>query len=84
MSLVLRRIVWSDGYSSTDDYMVIHDGRKIGRIYRMDSTARELWLWTQINWGPSHGPNGGVADTLDDAKATFRRAWDSYHARAAT
>ena len=24
---------------------------------------------------PSHGPNGGVADTLDEAKAAFRAAW---------
>jgi hypothetical protein len=24
---------------------------------------------------PSHGPNGGAADSLDDAKAAFRAAW---------
>jgi hypothetical protein len=26
---------------------------------------------------PSHGPNGGVADSLDEAKAAFRAAWDA-------
>jgi len=47
-----------------------------GRIYRMNSTGRELWRWTQSGmFQPSHGPNGGVADTLDDAKAAFRAAW---------
>jgi hypothetical protein len=40
------------------------------------STGRELWQWTQIDWGPSHGPNGGVADSLDEAKAAFRAAWE--------
>jgi hypothetical protein len=25
---------------------------------------------------PSHGPNGGVADSLDEAKAAFRAAWE--------
>jgi len=40
-----------------------------------------LWLWTQIGIrAPSHGPNGGVADTLDEAKAAFRRTWNGYGA----
>jgi hypothetical protein len=26
---------------------------------------------------PSHGPNGGVADSLDEAKAAFRAAGDA-------
>jgi len=25
--------------------------------------------------GPSDGPSGGVADSLDEAKAAFRAAW---------
>ena len=25
---------------------------------------------------PSHSPNGGVADSLDEAKAAFRAAWE--------
>jgi hypothetical protein len=51
--------------------------RTDGRIYRMNSTGRELWRWTQSGLAqPSHGPNGGVADTLDEAKAAFRAAWE--------
>ena len=26
--------------------------------------------------GPSPGPSGGAADTLDEAKAAFRPAWE--------
>jgi hypothetical protein len=38
--------------------------------------GRELWQRTQIDLrAPSHGPNGGVTDSLDEAKATFRMAW---------
>jgi hypothetical protein len=77
MSLALRRIVWSDGTSRADDYNIIHNGRIVGRMYRMNSTGRELWRWTQSGiFQPSHGPNGGVADTLHDAKAAFRAAWE--------
>jgi hypothetical protein len=54
---------------------VRHNGRTVGRILRLRSTSRELWQWTQIGWGPSHAPNGGVAHTLDEAKAAFRAAW---------
>jgi hypothetical protein len=26
---------------------------------------------------PTHGPNGGVANSLDEAKAAFRAAWEA-------
>jgi hypothetical protein len=40
--------VFADGERRPDDYEVRHDGRTVGRIYRMRSTGRELWHWTQI------------------------------------
>ena len=43
MTLALRR-------AAPDDYDVIQTGEIIGRILRMNSTAPELWLWTQIGW----------------------------------
>ena len=55
-----------------DDYEIRYEGRTVGRILRLRSTGRELWQWIQIDWGPSHGPNGGAADSLDAAKAAFR------------
>jgi hypothetical protein len=76
MTLALRRTVFLDGERRPDDYEVRHDGRTVGRIYRVRSTGRELWQWTWIGWGPSRGPNGGVADSLAEAKAAFRRAWE--------
>jgi hypothetical protein len=60
--------VFLDGARPPDDYEVRYAGQTVGRIYRMDSTGREMWHWTQIGGAPSHGPNGGVAD-LDEAKA---------------
>jgi hypothetical protein len=72
MTLALRRTVFLDGERRPDDYEVRHDGRTVGRILRLRSTGRELWHWTQIGWGPTHGPNGAVTDTLDEAKAAFR------------
>jgi hypothetical protein len=44
MSLTLRRIAWSDGTSRPDDYNIIHGDQIVGRMYRMNSTGRELWL----------------------------------------
>jgi hypothetical protein len=34
-------------------------------------------LRTRAPPSPSHGPNGGVADSLDEAKTVFRAAWDA-------
>jgi hypothetical protein len=45
---------------------------------RKRSTGRELWRWTQSGCGGSHGPNGGVTDSLDEAKAAFRATWDAH------
>jgi hypothetical protein len=77
MTLALPRTVFHDGERRPDDYEVRHDGQTIGRIYRMRSRGRELlWRWTQSGpVQPSLGVNGGVADTLDEAKTAFRAAW---------
>jgi hypothetical protein len=37
----------------------------------MLSNGRELWQWTQIGWGPSHGPNGGVVRNPLDAPPIY-------------
>ena len=51
MTLALRSTIWLDGENRADDYEVRSEGRTVGRILRMNSTARELWLWTQIGRG---------------------------------
>jgi hypothetical protein len=78
VNLTLRRAVWLDGENTPNDYTLFHDGQKVGRILRMNGSGRELWCWVQFGpRAPTHGPNGGVADTLEDAEAAFRRAWDA-------
>jgi hypothetical protein len=37
-------------------------------------TDRELWRWTLR----LHEPVGGLAGSLDEAKAAFQRAWEAH------
>jgi hypothetical protein len=67
------RFVWPDGSSRPDHFDVLNDGTVVGRMYRTNGIGREQWCWTQFGWY-SGGQNGGVADTLDEAKAAFRAA----------
>ena len=68
--LVLRRV-------GLDDYDVAHDGEIIGRIYRM-SGDEEVWRWMMLgSREPRDGPSGGLSYTFEEAKAAFRRAWDT-------
>ena len=43
----------------------------------VDSAARARGDRRISRRSPSHGPSGGVADSLDEAKAVFRAAWDA-------
>ena len=79
MTLVLRRIIWPDGESRRNDYNVIHEDSTVGRIHRLNSVETETWQWTQVGArAPTYGPNGGVTDSLQEAMAAFRRAWDAH------
>ena len=68
-TLILRRA----GESRPDEYSVIHEGQRVGRIYRMQSTDTELWYWTEIG---ARAPNSGLADTLEAAETAFHSAWE--------
>ena len=47
------------------------------RRFRMRSTGRELWRCdTERDFQPTHGPNGGVANRLDEAKCGIL-AWEA-------
>ena len=52
---------------------MFHEGQRVGRIYRMQSTDRELWYWAEIG---ARAPNSGLADTLEAAEAAFHSAWE--------
>jgi hypothetical protein len=76
-TFALRPIIWSDGYSRPDDYYIVHEGQIVGRICRMNNVAKDRWCWTRI--GPlatRHGSKGGIVNSLDEAKAAFRTAWE--------
>ena len=76
--LFLRRAIRLDSGSQRDDYNVIRKGQTVGRIYRMNSIESQTWRWTQSGpQVPIEGFNGGMADTLEDAKAAFRAAWNA-------
>jgi len=72
------------GYDAANDYDVMFQGRRVGRIWRHKYTNHpyEAWLW---HWywrnveGRADCPTGH-APTLESAMADFRKAWDSEHA----
>jgi len=55
----LKPIAWLDDTILPDDYDVIHEGETVERVDRIKAD-RELWRWTN-----THGPNGGIANTLE-------------------
>jgi glycine cleavage system regulatory protein len=75
MTLILEPIIWSNGYSPPDDYYLIKQGQRIGRVSRM-KTAMELWCWIPTGPRPSDAKPGGVAHSLDEAEAAVEAAWE--------
>jgi hypothetical protein len=54
-----------------EDYSVVVDGKKVGRIYRtLAPGGKDRWRWSIYDRNP-----GGLVDSLDDAKAAFKVAW---------
>lgn len=58
-----------------NDRQVLADGKPAGRIYRRDHGPQAgRWQW----FGGWSGPgNSGLADSLDEALAALRVAWQS-------
>jgi hypothetical protein len=81
MTFVLRPI---EGFSQPD-YSVIwkrDDGteKDIGRIYHSVCVSSDPT--TQWRWSVYGQTRGGLAASLDEAKAAFRRCWGSFRAVA--
>jgi hypothetical protein len=82
MTVVMRRNSWG----GPDEYsMVYHhpDGREltVGRIFKNHGLAGDErpWLWSvelQQRMGRP-GPHHGQVDTLDEARAAWRKCWES-------
>jgi hypothetical protein len=61
--------IWDD-----DDYAIV-DETKVGRIYTHRIHGEMKWVWC-LQTDPAPPPNTGVADTLDDAKAAFKKRYE--------
>jgi hypothetical protein len=77
--LTLRHTALSSpAYRDTIDYIVIEDGRSIGRIYEDRHSRPELrWFWSiTVYVDPKLGiTTSGRAPSLDRAKAQFLPNW---------
>lgn len=80
MTLTLRRTVIA-GDTLENDYDVREDGRDIGRIRLGAGLRAEMhWFWTINIPLPIPAYCSGKADTLDEAKDQFRKAWETFRA----
>jgi hypothetical protein len=63
-----------------DDFIIMRDGRKIGRLYKLThGPSVNGWYWSVFEVHPKQPgvDYHGVAPTLDDAKAWFRQALET-------
>jgi hypothetical protein len=66
---------WSD-----DDYVVVDDEIRVGRIYRELIHGQTKWRWL-LQTVPAPPPNEGMADTLEEAKGGFKRRYEEVKGR---
>jgi hypothetical protein len=65
-----ERVEWAD-----DDYHIVDETTVVGRIYRERLLGEFKWRWfPQV--APATPPNKGTADTLDEAKAAFKKRYE--------
>jgi hypothetical protein len=82
--LTLRRSgLSSPAYRDWLDYVIVEDGRDVGRIYEDRHSKPELrWFWSiTVYVNPKLGiKTSGRAPSLDEAKAQFLTSWQKYRA----
>jgi hypothetical protein len=75
MALTLRRTgLSSPAYRDWQDYVIVEDGRDVGRIYEDRNSLPALrWFWSiTVYVNPNQGiTTSGRAPSLDEAKAQF-------------
>jgi hypothetical protein len=62
-----------------DDYAIL-DEAKVGRLYTQRIHGEMKWVWC-LQTDPAPPPNTGIADTLDDAKAAFKKRYEEVKRR---
>jgi hypothetical protein len=76
MMLKHRRAKWTDGSSAANDFSVIDERGKNGRIYRtLAVDGGHAWNWTVYGIAVKSPPSAGRAPTLEAAQAAFEAAW---------
>ena len=79
MPLTLRPTgLSSPAYRDWLDYVIVADGRAVGRIYEDRHTSPDLrWFWSiTVYVDPKQGiTTSGCAASLDEAKAQFLSVW---------
>jgi hypothetical protein len=80
--LFLRRTVIG-GQTAPGDYLVIWDELPIGRIFKsIDVGGGTVWSWScSLPNVPQPSSHRGRANSLDQAKADFRKAWADLQSR---
>ena len=70
-----RLMGWGDDWGE-DDYVVLDQGQRVGRIYKERHGDRP-WCWS-LNTSPypAPPPHNGVAKTLDAAKQDFKARYE--------
>lgn len=66
------------GLGAGDDYLVIEDGREVGRIYRSPSApaGSPSWFWGNLRQPNMPGRDRGWAVDMEAAKVAFRISWE--------
>jgi hypothetical protein len=71
--------LWAD---AENDYAIVDPdiNRRVGRIYPEVILGEPKWLWF-LQTEPAPPPNSGKADSLEEAKATFKRRYQEVKGR---
>jgi hypothetical protein len=84
MPLTLRPTgLSSPAYRDWLDYVIVEDGRDVGRVYEDRHSRPELrWFWSiTIYVNPKRGiTTSGRATSLEEAKAQFLSSWQTCRA----
>jgi hypothetical protein len=65
---------WDPKIWSHDDDCILDGDRDVGRIYPGFSHGERKWLWF-LQTEPAPPPNRGMTDTLEEAKAEFKKRY---------
>jgi hypothetical protein len=70
--------IWAD-----DDYAIVDPdlNKRVGRIYPEMIRGEPKWMWF-LQTEPAPPPNSGVAGSLEEAKAAFKRRYQEVKRRA--